>query len=72
MYLKQIWNLKQGIFVGPMPYGITWSLMPPMEVLYNPPRPIGIFTPKSQRKKGIITINNIHNVVNINESDKYI
>ena len=44
----------------------------PVEVLHNPPRPIGIFTPKSQRKKGIITINNIHNVVNINERDKYI
>ena len=23
-----------------------------MEVLHNPPRPIGIFTPKSQRGKG--------------------
>jgi hypothetical protein len=36
----------------------------PMEDLHNPPRLIGIFTPKSQGKKGIITINNIHNVVN--------
>ncbi len=35
----------------------------PMKVLYNPPRPIGIFTPKSQRGKGK-EINNIHNVVN--------
>jgi hypothetical protein len=34
-----------------------------MEVLHNPPRPIGIFTPKSQRGKGG-EINNIHNVVN--------
>jgi hypothetical protein len=25
---KAIWNLKQGIFVGSMPYGITWLLMP--------------------------------------------
>jgi hypothetical protein len=25
---KVIWNLKQGIFVGPIPYGITWLLMP--------------------------------------------
>ena len=25
---KAIRNLKQGIFVGPMPYGITWLLMP--------------------------------------------
>ena len=24
----------------------------PVEVLHNPPRPIGIFTPKSQREKG--------------------
>ena len=29
----------------------------PVEVLHNPPRPIGIFTPKLQ-------INNIYNVVN--------
>ena len=35
----------------------------PMEVLQNPPRPIGIFTAKSQRGKGG-EINNIHNVVN--------
>jgi hypothetical protein len=35
----------------------------PIEVSHNPPRPIGIFTPKSQRKKGE-KINNIHNVVN--------
>ena len=35
----------------------------PMKVLHNPPRPIGIFTPKSQRgKEG--EINNIHNVIN--------
>ena len=34
-----------------------------MEVLHNPPRPIGILTPKSQGKKGEKT-NNIHNVVN--------
>ena len=44
----------------------------PVEVLHNPPRPTGIFTPKLQGKKGIISMNNIHNVVNINESDKYI
>ena len=44
----------------------------PVEDLHNPPRPIGIFTPKSPRKKGIITITNIHNVVNITRSDKYI
>ena len=25
---KAIMNLKQEIFVGPMPYGITWLLMP--------------------------------------------
>ena len=42
----------------------------PVEVLHNPPRPIGIFTPKSQGEKG--KINNIYNIININESDKYI
>ena len=41
------------IFVGPMPYGITWLLMQ-LKVLHNPPRPIRIFIPKSQREKGII------------------
>ncbi len=45
--------------MGPMPYGITWLLMP-LNVLYNPPRPIRIFTTKSQGKKG----DNNHNVVN--------
>jgi hypothetical protein len=39
--------------VGPMPYGITWLLML-LKVLHNPPRPIGIFIPKSQGEKGII------------------
>jgi hypothetical protein len=28
--------------VGPMPYGITWLLMP-LKDLHNPPRPIGIW-----------------------------
>jgi hypothetical protein len=41
------------IFVGPMPYGITWLLMP-LKVLHNPPRPLEIFMPKSQGEKGII------------------
>jgi hypothetical protein len=41
----------------------------PMEVSHNPPRPIGIFTPKLH---GIIAINNIHDIVNIDESDKCI
>ena len=33
----------------------------PKEVSHNPPQPIGIFTPKSQRGKGgeIININNV-------------
>ena len=43
-----------------------WNYMvvnTPMEVLHNPPRPIGIFTPKSQRgKEGEII--NIHDIVN--------
>ena len=39
------------IFVGPMPYGFTWLLMP-LKVLNNLPRPIGIFIPKSQGEKG--------------------
>ena len=43
----------------------------PEEVSHNPPRPIRIFTLKSQGKKGEKT-NNIHNIININESDKYI
>jgi hypothetical protein len=41
------------VFMGLMPYGITWLLMP-LKVLHNPPRPIGIFMPKSQGEKGII------------------
>jgi hypothetical protein len=45
--------------VGPMPYGITWLLMP-LKVLHNPPQPIEIFIPKSQGEKG----DNNHNVVN--------
>ena len=47
------------VFAGPMPYGITWLLMP-LKVLHNPPRPIGTFMPKSQGEKG----DNNHNVVN--------
>ena len=39
------------VFAGPMPYGFTWLLML-LKVLHNPPRPIGIFTPKSQGEKG--------------------
>jgi hypothetical protein len=35
----------------------------PVEVLHNPSRPIGIFTPKSQRKKGGEN-NDIYNIVN--------
>ena len=35
----------------------------PIEVLHNPPQPIGIFTPKNTREKWG-EINNIHNVVN--------
>ena len=45
--------------MGPMPYGITWLLMP-LKVLHNPPRPIKIFIPKSQGEKG----DNNHNIVN--------
>ena len=45
--------------MGPMPYGITWLLML-LKVLHNPPRPIGIFIPKSQGEKG----DNNHNIVN--------
>jgi hypothetical protein len=41
------------VFMRLMPYGITWLLMP-LKVLHNPPRPIGIFMPKSQGEKGII------------------
>ena len=43
-----------------------WNYMvvnAPVEVLHNPLRPIGIFTPKSQGEKGEKT-NNIHNVIN--------
>ena len=43
-----------------------WNYMvvnAPVEVLHNPLRPIGIFTPKSQGEK-VGEINNIHNVVN--------
>jgi hypothetical protein len=43
-----------------------------VKVLHNPPRLIGIFMHQITRGKGIITINNIYNVVNINESDKRI
>ena len=43
------------VFLGPMPYGITWLLVP-LEVLHNPPQPIRIFIPKSQEDKGIIII----------------
>jgi hypothetical protein len=53
---------SRGVFMGPMSYGITWLLML-LKVLHNPPRPIGIFMPKSQGKKGII-INNVVNNVN--------
>ena len=47
------------VFAGPIPYGITWLLMP-LEVLHNSSRPIGIFIPKSQGEKG----DNNHNIVN--------
>jgi hypothetical protein len=47
------------VFASPMPYEFTWLLMP-LKVLHNLPRPISIFTPKSQGEKG----NNIHNVIN--------
>ena len=47
-------------------FNALWNYMivnAPVEDLHNPPQPIGIFTPKSQRgKRG--EINNIHNVVN--------
>jgi hypothetical protein len=46
------------IYVGLMPYEITWLLMP-LKVLHNPPRPIGIFMPKSQEGEG----DNHNNVV---------
>jgi hypothetical protein len=41
------------VFAGPMPYEITWLLMP-LKVLHNPPWPIGIFISKSQGEKGIM------------------
>ena len=44
---------QRGVFMGPMPYGITWLLMP-LKVLHNPLRPIGIFIPKLQGKNEII------------------
>jgi hypothetical protein len=47
------------VFASPMPYGITWLLMP-LKVLQNSLRPIRIFIPKSQGEKG----DNNHNVVN--------
>ena len=34
-----------------MPYGVTWRLML-LKVLHEPPRPVGIFIPKSKGKKG--------------------
>jgi hypothetical protein len=42
---------SRGVFMGPMPYGITWKLML-LKVLHEPPRPIRIFMPKSKGKKG--------------------
>ena len=42
---------SKGVFMGPIPYGITWLLIP-LKVLHNSPRPIGIFTPKSQGERG--------------------
>ena len=62
MYLS-IMEFKVRNFCGS---NTLWNYMvvnTPVKVSHNPPRPIGIFTPKSQRgKRG--EINNIHNVVN--------
>jgi hypothetical protein len=47
---------SKGVFIGPMPYGITRRLML-LKVLHEPPRPIKIFMPKSKGKEGIIITN---------------
>jgi hypothetical protein len=48
--------------MGPMPYGITWSLML-LKVLHKPPRPIRIFNFSYPIHKGKRD-NNHNNVVN--------
>jgi hypothetical protein len=55
-------NLKQGIFVGPMPYGITWLLMPPWRsyIIHHDQSGFSHPNHKGEREK----INNIYNVVN--------
>jgi hypothetical protein len=46
--------------VGPMPMELHGG-QSLIKVLHSPPRPIGIITPKSQRKNG--EDNNIHNII---------
>ena len=53
--------------MGPMPYGITWLLMPPRRSHIIHHDQSGFSRPNT-RGKGIITRNNIHNVVNVNEA----
>jgi hypothetical protein len=56
--------------VGPMPYGITWLLMPPWRSYIIHHDQSGFSRTNYKGEKG--KKNNIYNVVNINESDKYI
>jgi uncharacterized protein YhhL (DUF1145 family) len=51
----------RGVFMGPIPYEITWRLML-LKVLHEPPRPIRIFMPKSKGKKDNIHNNVVNNV----------
>ena len=66
----------RGVFMGPIPFEITWRLML-LKVLHKPPRPIRIFMLKSKGKKDNIHNNVVNNGKEIannphSESIKYI
>ena len=61
-------NLEQGIFVGPMPYGITWLLMPPWRSYIIHHDQSGLSRPNYKGEKWGYSQYNIHNVVNVNKA----
>ena len=58
---KHKWNLRQGVFMGPMPYEITWLLMPPWRSHIIHHNQSGFSRPNHKRERG--KMNNIHNTV---------
>jgi hypothetical protein len=64
-FLKYVGNLT-----GPKPHGITWLLISLWRSYIIHYDQSGFSRPNHKGKMG--EINNIYNVVNINESDKYI